>query len=580
MSRLSDKALLKAVKNNNLAQVKWCLENKANTEATDKDGRTALHLAAWHNLPEIGLLLLNAGANIEAQMEGGATPLLDAVAFGSQSMVLLLLEKGANIFAQDENEWSMLSWALHEGHLQIARILLENAPELISVVRFNKVTPAHFLVKTKRDPHKDSVALMELLIEFGADIDCEDDMDYTPLHEAAQNGDFELARALVQRGARVLKVTQDGFVPEELAHMHHERQIESYLQEKIIHRQKRTQSTFFDINRNHHPKTPKIKNKIFNMLTTDEPTTLPSNNISGRQMVTADNAAMAQVLNGIPTDELDSAQAIIERTPFYNAGYEENGRPNANWSRERFGYQLGVDQGSRNKVPEEMAVCIQQKPVSGHLANFYMSGIGDYGDGSKNILGKIYKMTKPDPTSESDPGMEQQLAHLFLNFLKTGDPITDEMLINRGFREFSTKKERVDRILLLNRILFLTGIKEITRRMSGSNVDLPLAIAYSQGLRMIADGHLTMRDIFDKSARYGLPTVSNMQNPQMCKLAKNKLIELNRLYAKEYPQQDFTREDYHQILLNTYGGADDSDGEEYESSDEEIENSHFKMRRR
>ena len=59
--------------------------------------------------------------------------------------------------------------------------------------------------------------MVELLIDYGADIEAMDRTGSTPLHLAAQEGHLATARLLVTRGARTDAAQIDGVMPIHLA---------------------------------------------------------------------------------------------------------------------------------------------------------------------------------------------------------------------------------------------------------------------------------------------------------------------------------------------------------------------------
>jgi hypothetical protein len=74
--------------------VRLLLNHGANTEARDKDGKTAL---LWADDPETVRLLLDKGANIEARNKDGYTPLIEAASGDKAGIIGLLLDRGAKI---------------------------------------------------------------------------------------------------------------------------------------------------------------------------------------------------------------------------------------------------------------------------------------------------------------------------------------------------------------------------------------------------------------------------------------------------------------------------------------------------
>jgi len=73
------------------------LKAKADVNAAQGDGMTALHWAAFRDDVELAKTLVQAGANVKATTrDGGLTPLSMAATNGSAAMIKVLLEAGAD----------------------------------------------------------------------------------------------------------------------------------------------------------------------------------------------------------------------------------------------------------------------------------------------------------------------------------------------------------------------------------------------------------------------------------------------------------------------------------------------------
>src|SRR4051794_24445546 len=86
--------LVEAIEKADLESMRESLSRGANTEDVDKNGMTALHLAAYHGNREAVSELVSAGANIRAEDRFGRTPLTHAVFSGHESIVVYLLLNG------------------------------------------------------------------------------------------------------------------------------------------------------------------------------------------------------------------------------------------------------------------------------------------------------------------------------------------------------------------------------------------------------------------------------------------------------------------------------------------------------
>jgi len=92
----ADNRLLSAAREGDPAGVEQAVARGANANATDGDGRSALHLAAWRGQMQAARALIRAGANPNARdAQSGETPLHAATRANRPEMVELLLAAGA-----------------------------------------------------------------------------------------------------------------------------------------------------------------------------------------------------------------------------------------------------------------------------------------------------------------------------------------------------------------------------------------------------------------------------------------------------------------------------------------------------
>src|SRR5712691_13253470 len=92
----SDLRLVDAVKRRDPKAVTSLLRERADVNATQPDGATALGWAVYLGATETAELLLAAGANVNKADEYGETPLTLACANGDASLVEKLLKAGAD----------------------------------------------------------------------------------------------------------------------------------------------------------------------------------------------------------------------------------------------------------------------------------------------------------------------------------------------------------------------------------------------------------------------------------------------------------------------------------------------------
>lgn len=233
----AESPLADAAEGRNAAAIGRLLEQKANVNAPQADGMTALHWAAYHDEADLVKRLLAAGAEAKAasrygvtplslactngnaaiveslladgadpnsSLPGGETALMTAARTGKPGPVQALLAKGANINARERKGQTALMWAAAEGNLAVTDSLLKAGADFRTPLA-SGFTPLFFAVREGRSE------VVFRLLEAGIDVNeamkperrgaKARDKSITPLLMAVENGHFELAAALLKAGA-------------------------------------------------------------------------------------------------------------------------------------------------------------------------------------------------------------------------------------------------------------------------------------------------------------------------------------------------------------------------------------------
>ena len=120
----SGPSLIDAAKNGDKPSLRTLLQQKADVNAADPDGSSALHWAAYRDDRESVDALLRAGAKVSAANDLGVTPLWLASQNGSFAVVEKLLTTGANPNAAQISGLTPLMIATHTANPAVVKALL------------------------------------------------------------------------------------------------------------------------------------------------------------------------------------------------------------------------------------------------------------------------------------------------------------------------------------------------------------------------------------------------------------------------------------------------------------------------
>jgi hypothetical protein len=177
--------LIKAVEQNDGAEVTTLLRRGADPNTADADGTTLLMTAARNSNEELIDLLLQMRAKVRGRNRYGDDALLLASFRGYLNIVRKLVAAGAPI--DREEGWQPLAYAAFNGHLEVAKFLLEHEADVDALS--DNGTSA--LMVAARNGH---LEVVKLLLKYEADPDIENDAGGTALSWAEAAGNSEIAK--------------------------------------------------------------------------------------------------------------------------------------------------------------------------------------------------------------------------------------------------------------------------------------------------------------------------------------------------------------------------------------------------
>jgi ankyrin repeat protein len=186
------------------------LGKKADVNARQPDGATALHWAAYAGDAETTAVLIRAGADVNVTNEHGVSPLAIAARHGHANILGQLIKAGAdpNDKINDVNSSETpLMHAARSGGAEAVRLLILAGARVNARESWNGQSALHWAAAEGHG------AVVETLIEGGADIRQRSNAGSTPFMFAVRKGDVRSVRAFLAAGADVNEKRPDLATP-------------------------------------------------------------------------------------------------------------------------------------------------------------------------------------------------------------------------------------------------------------------------------------------------------------------------------------------------------------------------------
>nr|WP_263325217.1 ankyrin repeat domain-containing protein [Neobacillus sp. Marseille-Q6967] len=193
--------LIRAAERKETATIKRLIEEGADINTQDSEGRTATMIATYNNDVEAAKILIDAGADVNIQDNMENNPFLYAGAEGYIDILKLTIKAGANPFLTNRYGGTALIPASEHGYVDVIKELLTNTDIDVNHVNHLGWTALleAIILNNGNEKQKQTV---QLLIDHGADVNIPDNNNVTPLEHAHKEGFKEIEQILLQAGAK------------------------------------------------------------------------------------------------------------------------------------------------------------------------------------------------------------------------------------------------------------------------------------------------------------------------------------------------------------------------------------------
>ncbi|XP_075452040.1 ankyrin repeat and SOCS box protein 3 isoform X1 [Ascaphus truei] len=199
-----------AARKGDIKSLRKLIKKGCSVDVPDNRGWMPIHEAAFSKSSECLRLLIHTAPSrvyIKSKTFESETALHLAAKAGSTSCAKLLLQAGADPNDVTNEEITPLFLAVEHGHQDVVELLLKSKANINGSHSCSGWNPLH------QASLMELTDIIKLLLDNGADKECEDDFGITPLFIAAQYGKEESLRMFILHGANVNCQAKDKATP-------------------------------------------------------------------------------------------------------------------------------------------------------------------------------------------------------------------------------------------------------------------------------------------------------------------------------------------------------------------------------
>ncbi|XP_025085100.1 uncharacterized protein LOC112558713 [Pomacea canaliculata] len=190
------------------------VQKGADINVCSPDGESALQLAVKNNNWPVVELLMNSGARFEVEILEGLHPVHNLIKSFTSSednelkLMTFLKDRGLSVSTQDSRGKTPAELAFTLKRWKLFKHLLESGAHLNPILRNGN---SYFHELAKCFSHDDMNDIIRLLLSRGFDINLRNDDGDTPVHVAADKGNWDTVKTFVEHGANTNVLDSKGY---------------------------------------------------------------------------------------------------------------------------------------------------------------------------------------------------------------------------------------------------------------------------------------------------------------------------------------------------------------------------------
>ena len=192
--------LLQATQRSDKEAVLAILQQGADINVRDAQGRTPVMLATYQHNTDMVKTLLEADADVNIRDNDKANPLLHSAAMGWLDILQLAIDAHADTTLTNRHGGISIIPASERGHVEIVQTLLTRTNINVNHINnYGWTALLEAIILSNGDEAHQQI--VQLLVDHGADVNLADRDGVTPLQHAREKGFTEIERTLQQASA-------------------------------------------------------------------------------------------------------------------------------------------------------------------------------------------------------------------------------------------------------------------------------------------------------------------------------------------------------------------------------------------